>query len=159
MTPNHDFGSPCDCRECKADHWKDTCDVCRVRPTVVTNAEYQTDRKGIHYYAFTNYCEECWGLKVEQDNEEERKRLQARRERELKRKQMERELESLPHEPTPIKYAANKYREQIRTSNSDKWIKDYLLRSHGKTLRVEKVRNRWYCCKNRVDHVDFAIYL
>ncbi len=116
------------------------------------------DRKGSSFYQFTNYCQKCWNEKKNAD-EIERKKLEKEQ---LKKDEMkallEEKLEILENVPIPIKNAVTKYREQIKIINSDKWIRNHIIGSFTDILKVEKMRNRWYCCQNRLELMDFRLY-
>ena len=156
--PNCDWGSPCNCRECTEMNRRDICDVCKEGKTISTHSQYEMDRKGRSYYEFTNYCPKCWNEKKKADRIERKKQKEEQRKKDEKRANLEEKLEELEYEPTPIKNAVTKYREQIKIGNSDKWIRDYIIRSKINILKVEKTRNRWYCCKNRLELMDFRLY-
>lgn len=53
-----------------------------------------------------------------------------------------------------IKTAIKKYRAYKDLSNSDRWILNYL--KNIDVLLVKKHKNRWVCCKERLDNIDFA---
>ncbi len=156
--PNCDWGRPCDCRECTDMHRRDICDICNENKTIITHSQYEIDRKGMGYYEFINYCQKCWKGKKKKDEIEKQKEQEERRKKEEKRVKLEAKLEKLENEPLPIKHAVVKFREQVKIANSDKWIRDYIIRRYMNILKVEKTRNRWYCCKNRLDMMDFKLF-
>jgi len=116
------------------------------------------DRKGRSSYEFTNYCQKCWNEKKRKDEIERKKREEEQQKKDEKRAILEEKLENLEIKPTPIKNAVIKFREQIKISNSDKWIRDDIIRRFKDILKVEKTRNRWYCCKNRLEIMDFRLF-
>lgn len=156
--PNCDWGRPCNCRECTDMHRTDICDICKKYKTIIINSEYEIDRKGIGYYNFINYCQKCWDDKKKQDDIKNQERQKEELEKEEKRRKLKVELDKLDYSPIPIKYAVAKYREQIHIGNSDKWIRDHIIEDHKETLMVNKTRNRWYCCKNRLNLLNFKLY-
>ena len=156
--PSCDWGRPCNCRECTDMHRRDICDICNKNKTIMTHSEYEMDRKGTSYYNFTNYCQKCWDEKKKKDEIERQKQQEVQLKKEEKRRKLQVELDNLEYNPIPIKYAVTKYREQIRISNSDKWIRDDIIRRYKDILKVEKTKNRWYCCKNRLRLMDFKLF-
>ncbi|HEC38038.1 hypothetical protein LCGC14_1689800 [marine sediment metagenome] len=156
--PNCDWGSPCDCRECTDMHRRDICDICNKNKTIITHSQYEMDRKGMSYYEFTNYCQICWKEKKKKDEIKVKKEQEEQRKKDKKTANLETKLEKLENEPIPIKHAVIKFREQVKIANSDKWIRNYIIRSCKDILKVEKTRNRWYCCKNRLNAMDFKLF-
>ncbi len=156
--PNCDWGRPCDCRECTEMSRTEICQICSKNKTFKTQSEYIIDRKGRHYYDFINYCSKCWEKKVEKDKKEEQRRIEEQNRKNAEIKNLEKILKTLKYDPIPIKNAINMYRDQIKISNSDRWIKDYIIRSFTDILLIEKVKNRWHCCKNRLNLIDFKLY-
>ena len=156
--PSCDWGRPCDCRECTDMHRKDICDICNKNKTITTHSEYETGRKGISYYNFTNYCHKCWDDKRKKDEIERQEHEKELLKKKEKRRKLMIVLDKLDYNPIPIKYAVAKYREQIGISNSDRWIRDHIINMHKKTLRIKKTNNRWYCCKNRLELMNFKLY-
>lgn len=156
--PNCDWGRPCDCRDCTDMHRREICDICNNNKTIITHSQYEVSRKGIGYYDFTNYCQKCWKEKEVKDEIERQKKQEEQRKKREKRIKLEAELEEIEFEPAPIKDAVAKYREQVKISNSDKWIRDHIIESCIDILKIEKTRNRWYCCKNRLALMDFKLF-
>ncbi len=156
--PNCDWGRPCNCRECTEMNRRDVCEICNEYKTIITHSQYEMDRKGRSSYNFINYCQKCWEEKkrkyeIKRQNEQEEQRKKGEKKVILQRK-----LEKLDYEPTPIKDAISKFREQIKIGNSDKWIRDDIIQNFKDILKVKKTRNRWYCCKNRLELIDFRLY-
>lgn len=153
--PNCDWGRPCNCRECTEMFSKEICEVCNENKTYTTNSFYEYDRKGRGYYNFTSYCQICWNKKLANDmiREQEKKELYVKKVK-LRNEHIE-YLNQFNYYPTPIKQAVLKYRQQIKIMNSDNWIKKHLISSFRDTLKIEKTKNRWYCCKNRLKNIDF----
>ena len=59
------------------DQRKPICEICRVRPTVHQSYGDSRDRKGIRYYSFTSFCEQCWKEReiVRREREEKEKKI------------------------------------------------------------------------------------
>ncbi|MEK5393988.1 hypothetical protein NSQ59_27190 [Margalitia sp. FSL K6-0131] len=53
--PNCDWGRPCDCKDCRTDHFSVICPHCGFKNAlkVIGNAELKTDKKGRSGYEFT----------------------------------------------------------------------------------------------------------
>jgi len=156
--PNCDWGRPCNCRECTEMNRRDKCDICNESKTILTHSQYEMDRKGRSSYEFINYCQKCWEEKKRNDEIKRQKEQEEQRKKRKKRVILQRKLEKFDYEPTPIKQAMTKFREQIKIGNSDKWIRDDIIQNFKDILKVEKTRNRWYCCKNRLELIDFRLY-
>ncbi len=156
--PNCDWGRPCNCRECTEMNRKEICDICIENKTIITHSQYEMGRKGISYYRFINYCQKCWDEKKKKDEIERQKELEEERKKGENRDLLQKRLEKIDHNPTPIKNAVAKFREQIKIGNSDKYIRDDIIRRFKDILKVEKTRNRWYCCKNRLELIDFRLF-
>lgn len=137
---------------------REICDICNENKTIITHSQYEIDRKGRGYYEFINYCQKCWKEKKKKDEIKRQKEREERRKKEGKRVKLEAELEKLENKPIPIKHAVTKFREQVKILNSDKWIRDYIIRNCKDNLKVEKTRNRWYCCRNRLEMMDFKLF-
>src|SRR5215471_6919053 len=58
--PNCDWGRPCNCSECRENNTREICDVCHEGHTIHLDVVYDTDRKGVPFNSFTNYCSVCW---------------------------------------------------------------------------------------------------
>jgi hypothetical protein len=57
----------------------------------------------------------------------------------------------------PIKEAVSKYRELIKISNSDRWIQRDIAQRIGCLLMVSKIKNKWMCSKERLEHSNFNL--
>ena len=109
-------------------------------------------------YEFTNYCRKCWEKKLDEDRIEEQKRQEEYRKKKMKRDDLVKSLGGLEYEPIPIKHAIIKYREQIKIANTINWIKREIINAFKDILKVKKIKNRWYCCKNRLDSINFKLF-
>ena len=99
----------------------------------------------------SDYNEACRNDDDYKENEEYfRKRDEYFKNIETKIKQFEKEIYGLPFEKIPIKYTKNKVKNN----------KLVLVYWHGcsgtgydftKLFKVQKIKNRFYCCKNCVD--------
>jgi len=138
---------------------RDICEICNKNKAVQidSNTTY-TDRKGMWGYTFINYCQKCWEKKIEIDKIEIQWQQKKNNIRKEKRLILQRKMEKLNYEPIPIKEAVIKYRKEQMIGNSDRWIRNYLISSFKNILKIEKIRNRWYCCKNRLELINFEIY-
>ena len=58
----------------------------------------------------------------------------------------------------PIKHAINKYRDQTKIGNSNNWIKKDILYRYYDLLLVQKIKNRWYVCNNRLKNINFKLF-
>jgi len=160
---NCDFGSPCNCTECRRDAKRLVCDVCEVRPAVNQSSELSRDRKGISSYTFTSFCEQCFERYTERKRKREREKEQTLASREKKMDKMMdyvRELHST--EQVPIGYAVEKLLSDIRsvnTCNSQRWYQRHIVDCLAQDLQIVKVRNRYMCNKRRVDGMDFRLWL
>lgn len=68
-------------------------------------------------------------------------------------------FEEMKYEPTPIKNAVLKYQEQYgRWGRPSYWIKEEIIKSFKEILKIEKIRNHWYCCKNRLKLMNFRLF-
>jgi hypothetical protein len=154
---NCDFGSPCNCTECRGDTKRLVCDVCEVRPAVNQSSKLSRDRKGISSYTFTSFCEQCFERYTERKRKTERKKEQTLASREKKMDKMMnyvRELHST--EQVPIGYAVKKLLSDIRsvnTCNSQRWYQRHIVDCLAQDLQIVKVRNRYMCNKRRVDGI------
>lgn len=54
----------------------------------------------------------------------------------------------------PIREAVEKYRSSDRPNNSDRWIKNWLLRT-CKCLDFKLEKGKYYCSKEKLDVIDF----
>ncbi|PVH92775.1 hypothetical protein DM02DRAFT_542900 [Periconia macrospinosa] len=157
---NCDFGSPCDCIECREDAKSPICEICRVHPTTNQSWGLSYDRKGVSGYTFTSFCDLCWKvhLKEARKREQEKKRTLALRKNKLdKMLGFVRGLYST--EQVPIAYAVDRLLSDIRsvkyTGNSRRWYQQYLINHLSQELGIVKARNRYVCDKRRVDAMDF----
>lgn len=159
---NCDFGSPCDCSECREDARRPACEICRVRPTTNQSAERFTDRKGVSGYSFTSFCDICWDKHLE--HEEERERETERREalHEKKIQEMLEHVRGIPStEQVPISYCVERCMGEASVNhfhNSRRWYHRSLLNKLSQELAIVKVRNRYVCSKQRVDAMDFKLW-
>ena len=63
-------------------------------------------------------------------------------------------FEGLETVHVPIKLAMEKYRRDTKNGIST----DNFIRKYGMLLKVSKIRNRWKCCKNTLEIMDFKYY-
>ena len=56
-----------------------------------------------------------------------------------------------------LHYAIDKFRHSMKNVNSTKWIHEYLRRTLNDVLMFQQKRPRCrvYCCKSKVDAIDF----
>ena len=111
-----------------------------------------TKRCEIH---LQEYNEACAKLEKQEEREKQIK--------EERRQLITSHLHGLMHiehkQYTPIKEAVNKYREVIRTSNSDRWIRGTINYAMGDVLMIQKIKNKWVCNKERLEYSDFNLIL
>ncbi|CAG9949463.1 unnamed protein product [Clonostachys rosea f. rosea IK726] len=157
---NCDFGSPCDCIECREAAKIPVCEICRVRPTTNQSWERSYDRKGVSGYTFTSFCDLCWKVHLEKERKREQENKQAlalRKNKVDKMLEYVRGLHSM--EQVPIAYAVDRLMSDIRSvkrfSNSRRWYQRYLVDHLSQDLGIVKTRNRYVCDKRRVDAMDF----
>ncbi|KAF1957430.1 hypothetical protein CC80DRAFT_547336 [Byssothecium circinans] len=106
---NCDFGSPCDCSECREATKRPICEICRVRPTANQSREQFYDRKGLSGYTFTSFCDLCWKVHLEKERkggQEKQQKLALRKDKVDKMMEYVRGLHSM--EQVPIAYAVDK---------------------------------------------------
>lgn len=123
---NCDFGSPCDCTECRENAQRSFCEVCQVRPAVNQSSELSRDRKGISSYTFTSFCEQCWEKYIGERRKREQEIEQTLVSRKKKMDDMMEYVRGIhPAEQVPIGYAVEKLLSDTRSvsnsSNSQRW--------------------------------------
>jgi hypothetical protein len=160
---NCDFGSPCDCIECREATKKLVCEICRVRPSTDQSSELHYDRKGIRGYTFTSFCDPCWKKHLEEGRKrkrEEEETLALHTEKVEQMMEYVRGLDST--EQVPIAYAVERLMSEIRSvrrfCNSRRWHQRDLVNHLSQDLEIVKVRNRYVCNKRRVDAIDFKLW-
>jgi hypothetical protein len=160
---NCDFGSPCNCTECTENAKRPICEVCEVRPTVNQSSKWSRDRKGISYYAFTSFCEQCY---TEENRKREREKEQTLAFAAFRKEKMEKMMRYVrgfhSTEQVPIGYAVERLLSDIRSAknfcNSQRWYRRHLVDHLSQDLQIVKVRNRYMCNKRRVDAMDFKLW-
>ena len=62
-------------------------------------------------------------------------------------------------ETAPLSYAISKFRENMRNTNSCKWVSHYLRERFTDDMMIKQKRPRCrvFCSKNRVDVIDFKL--
>ena len=104
--------------------------------------------------------------KHSQEHEEYCAKLQAEREREkqIREEQLQllkvhiHNLTNVEHTKyAPIKEAVSKHREYKKITNSDRWIQRDIMYYIGDLLMIQKIRNKWVCCKDRLEYCDFSL--
>lgn len=161
--PSCDWGSPCDCDECRPYSFSPICEICNVGPKAHDAHTYGRDRNDPSGgWRATSFCKECWAKMQEaiQREKEAEERIEAVRKEKVAK--MLRHVRSLPPgEQVPLLYAAVKARNTITGfSASISTVNGYAFaRILSKELRVVQVgKKRWMCDKRRVLAMDFDLW-
>jgi hypothetical protein len=156
---NRDFGSPCNCTQCREDARRPVCEVCQVQSTVNQSSELSRDRKGVSSYTFTSFCEQCWEKYTGEKRKREQEIEQTLASRKKKMDEMMKYVRGLNStEQVPIGYAVEKLMGDTRSGNSQRWHQRDLVSCLSQDLQIVKVRNRYMCNKRRVDAMDFKLW-
>jgi hypothetical protein len=160
---NCDFGSPCNCIECREAGKRPICEICKVRRAVNHSSELSRNRKGSSSYIFTSFCERCREKYTEEKRKREREEEQTLALRKRKMDKMMKSVRGLHStEQVPIGYAVERLLSDIRSvrnfSNSQRWYQRHLVDCWSQDLQIVKVRNRYMCNKRRVDAMDFKLW-
>lgn len=159
--PACDWGKPCKCRECIESHSTKICQKCHLNKTFITIPKdaYEREKGFRRYIKFSNYCKVCYEKKLEKDKMKEQKRKKILAKVYLREKKHINGLNKLNYQPTPINNAVIKWRTQLKIlSNSERWIQQDIIGNFKDILKIEKIRNRWYCCENRLNEINFALF-
>jgi hypothetical protein len=161
---NCDFGSPCNCSECRDAMKKPACEIYQVHPTAYQTSNYYHDRKGIPSYSFFSFCEQCYEkatMDQKKRDDEVNRILSAR---EVKKEEMIAQLMVLNcSERVPIRYAVEKMLVEMQTvkrliPNSPQWHRRHLVTTLSQELNILKVANRYVGSRKRVDAMDFRLW-
>lgn len=160
---NCDFGSPCDCIECREASKRPVCDICRVRQTTHQSSNRFYDRKGVPDISITSFCNVCWRvhLKNEKKRHQEIKQLLSSRQNKVEK--MLEYIRGLDFkEQVPIAYAVDKFMSEERSAksfiNSRRWHQRHLVDHLSQDLGIVKKQNRYVCDKRRVDAMNFKLW-
>ena len=128
---------------------------------VDTEVEIDVDRPFMCYTDWKTFVRRC----PEHQEEFERKERQENERREQDKLKREEAIEAYLQtvrdtahtEFVPIQYAIDRFRHSMKNVNSKSWIQDYLRRTFNDVLMFQQKRPRCriYCCKSKVDAIDF----
>lgn len=110
-----DFGSPCDCPECRRDQWKPICEICGAHPTAYQSSRDSRDRGGMRSYTLTSLCEQCWQIRERRCRAEEEKdeQISARHKARVAR-MLDNVQRILLTEQVPIVCAVDKFMAEVK---------------------------------------------
>ena len=156
--PNCDWGNPCDCNDCNihnpyqretSDEYtarqplEKNCNGCKkegnLKKTPTTTFFY----KGFYNFNFYSYCEECYDAYLRKEEEEVAMYRKYRQ-----------DIVDIEHKTiVPIKYGYDEFRKKYpQRPDSDIAIRKNLIALD--LFMVQKIKNRWYCSKEKIDGID-----